>query len=130
MFELDKPAIEAAFDVAYRQVGQDFRRPFETMHTQPLCTSVSEVALAQLAFRHPGFRGGELETREASDGQWHDYLRLPRDLLADGTWQQFLPEEKRLPDLPKVAIGRREEVVGIVREAGVPAIYHQVFWRK
>ena len=61
----------------------------------------------------------------------HLYLSIyppnsERRILADPTWQQFLPEEQQTPEKPKVLIGTPEEIgkqllmYGFTREQIVP----------
>ena len=48
-------------------------------------------------------------------------------VFLDGTWQQFLPEHKRTPDLPKVLWGTSSVVTTLAKRAGVPRSRHGVW---
>jgi len=56
---------------------------------------------------------------------YHSYAAIPRpgqeDILADGTWQQFLPPKRLQGDavLPKVLVGTRAEVISAAHAYGV-----------
>lgn len=85
-----------------------------------VCSKLASLAIAELE----GIAGVEHETHTSEDLTTHDFLVLrttEKEILADGTWQQFLPHVLRSSDLPEILIGTREEVAARARLYGVPS---------
>lgn len=96
-------AIAGAMD---KLTAEGYRR--DDIYKAAMCAK-----LAALAVRELGPYGAKQETHIGSDLTTHDYLVIEttgNDIVADGTWQQFLPQHLRKADLPKVLVGTRDEV--------------------
>lgn len=101
-------------------------------HSQRVCGDVSDLMISDMrALGHDVFRdrrialvdweydsnGDPLPIEEQNGfGYVHYYVKFPSDkppedeVIADATWQQFIPEDQRTDDLPKALIGTRREV--------------------
>lgn len=63
------------------------------------------------------------DAQHLTEATYHTFVRfaLPdiEPVVADGTWQQLVPEERRTKSLPRVASGTFEEVQELAGNAGV-----------
>lgn len=66
--------------------------------------------------------------------RYHRFLRVmltgmqeEAAVYLDGTWQQFLPEQKRTPELPKVLWGTKNTITAVAKKAGLPRSRHGVW---
>lgn len=102
---------------AYRQLAEN-GLPLARVHTMPVCYDVVDLMIGQLATLG---HDAEHEVRPTTTGQ-HSYVRLPsrvtHDVIADPTWQQFLP--RKHVDAPKLLIGSRGKLITQARSFGVP----------
>ena len=114
---------------AYAVLGNITGKDPETIHRRRWCVGVT------LAF-YEGLEemGYTPRTVIRTRGllQPHHYLDLESErglILVDGTWQQYVPRNKRNPSLPKVAVGTADEVVALAVNAGV-ADRNLVYWEE
>lgn len=128
------PDIIDSFEDAYdRAAAPELGQPRESIYLEAACLAVSQFACANLIDRGYASR---IFMRELRSGGAHHYLRLSDasdDKIADGTWQQFLPEAVLLDDngaanIPKVLVGTPQEVAGTAYYYGVPEELTG-FWR-
>ena len=94
--------------------------PAEAMHKLCVCYQASALITDSLV------ENGYTATHEIQNGSTvveHSFVtvktRNGEELLVDPTWQQFLPKDKITPELPRVLIGDRSEVIAKAREFGV-----------
>lgn len=115
----DHPDIQRMAKYGYALLGQCIRGNPENFYRRRLCIGV------KLAFYDGLIKLGydpRSVTRTRGYLQRHDYIDLESDrglILVDGSWQQFVPREKRTASLPRVAVGTPEEVVDLAANAGV-----------
>lgn len=106
---------------AYKIVGEERGIPSYEVRRMPLCHRVAELMVEQLAATEP-------EARRETRGGWtvdeHSYVdvRPNGDLIADGTWQQFVPVDTLPVEAPNMLIGTREQVIDALRSYGVAEI--------
>lgn len=113
---------------AYKIVGEERGIPSSQVHRMPLCHRVAELMIEQLVTTEPGARR---ETRGGWTVDEHSYVdvRPSGDLIADGTWQQFVPADTLPLDTPTILIGTREQVTDVLRSYGVAEIT-LALWKK
>ncbi|HEV2402918.1 MAG TPA: hypothetical protein VGS08_01825 [Candidatus Saccharimonadales bacterium] len=91
------------------------------LHRVAVCAELADITVGNITRLHVS--GAEHETHIGEDLTTHDYPVVRTtggDIVADGTWQQFLPPNRRSSHLPEVLIGTREEVAKAARNYGVP----------
>jgi len=98
-------------------------RECRNMSTMMLLEAMDSEALATVKLS-PVFR---------TDGivEEHRYVVLTEgstELVIDGMWQQFVPEDRRTSELAPALIGEREEVQALAIEAGVAPETAQALW--
>lgn len=124
--KLTQPAFQQkrileAFEDAWQRVLPDIdwrdNEPPEvkSVFMKPVCIDVSRIACQNLI--HSGF-DAKVEQRRGVTTLYHAYVCLfeaevpLNDLIADGTWGQFLPENTVVSDdIPRVLWGSREKVI-------------------
>ena len=107
-------AIAAAADYGYSTVANRHNVDPATVHRLRVCHELSRLMVEHLV---------KVEGVPAvhDNRGYHGYVALPdTGHIADGTWQQLLPEDRRSADLPKVLFGTRDEVIAQARSYGVP----------
>ena len=104
----------------------------DVIHQSAVCTQWSSDAHRSLEAHLSivGFTGSVCVRRfsvgAANEHLRHDYIELSTDdgsepLMADGTWQQFLPEANKTDlSLPRVLAGTYHDCIELALEAGVP----------
>ena len=109
-----------AIGMAFGELAlQGYRR--EDLHQVAVCAKLADITVGGLTQMH--IPGAEHETHISDDLTTHDYpvLRTTAGaIIADGTWQQFLPPDRRSSHLPEVLVGTRGEVAQAARGFGVP----------
>lgn len=92
----------------------------DEIHRLGVCYEITALMVASL------LDNGYLVEHEIRSG-WtvpeHSYVALDTgqggEIIADPTWQQFLPKSKATADMPKVLMGTRDDVMGQARHFGV-----------
>src|SRR5579871_1696629 len=109
-------AINTAADAAYvdvynRKLADKKWLPQATPHTQPVCMEVNDLMYATMAAG-----GYEVDLVEGLGRRAHVFLEFPpEDVIADATYMQFVPKNKRTPDMPKVFVATREQMIEYAR---------------
>ena len=102
----------------YEIIAREQGEPAEVAHTKPWCRGMTTTMVLAL------FEIGETPQVNARGGRLdeHRYVTIGDDdlqIVIDPTWQQFLPPDRLTPELPKILIGTRPEVMRFAQEAGV-----------
>ena len=122
-FSDDKNIIENTIFDSQRSLADKMNRSWEDMFAQPYCQAISTDAVKRLASL-----GIYAETY--TTGSWrvieHSFIKFPgsgeanTELIADGTWGQFIPPELLYLGEPKVLTGTRTQVARAATLYGVP----------
>ena len=117
-----RKSVEIAATQAYRSAEAEPEWPYgpNIAHRVPVCGLVSSLMLRQLVAM--GYEVQQEIRRGVEDINEHSYLLIDpaeMQIVADATWQQFVPGEVWTPDLPKVLIGDRQDVVEQAKRRGV-----------
>lgn len=118
--------VTEAAERGYQALSTERDIPKETVHAEPVCRDMTTLMVLSL------FEAGESPRVDSRGGRLdeHRYVIIgdgPDEYVADPTWQQFLPLERRSSGLPKVLIGTRKEVMTFAAEAGVDPTDVQVW---
>ena len=103
------------------------------LHAAPYCHLWSPIAAgilkAELGLFDPRASVEQVswtpdeEAQVLTEAKFHTYISaaLPGvdTVIADGTWQQFVPKKKRSKNLPRIAVGSPAEVQELAADAGV-----------
>jgi hypothetical protein len=112
-------AILDASEHAHRTLAEE-GRPFADVHRITVCFRAAELMVD--AMRNSGLHADHEVRNSVATGD-HSYPTVTTSngevIVADPTWQQFLPKGNRTDHLPKVLIGTRDQVVAKARSAGV-----------
>lgn len=121
-------ALNKAAQQAYGIVGVEKGVDPSKVRKMRLCHRVAHLMVEGLVETEPDAR---METRGGWTVDEHSYVDVQPsgDLIADGTWQQFVPPDKLPADAPEVLIGTRNEVVQALRSHGVDEIT-LALWKK
>ena len=145
---LSKPSLKTEFiqyvdlcsPAVYAEVARDLRTPEDTVHAERICKVIAgRLGIFLKDALIPNYVEHAVSTRLASEQPadssnypgntsqlTHYYPVSKRDpsLIADPTWQQFLPVDLRQPTVPRVLAGERQEVIESARSFGIvdPAV--------
>jgi len=123
-------AISAA-DNAYVIIAEQIQLSPNKVNNIPSCFRVASYMVSSL------IDNGHRAQQEFRGG-WniiaHSYVTVKTanraEIVIDPTWQQFLPENKRMAEVPKVLFGSRAKVVSKARSFGVDEFALQLLWKK
>lgn len=111
--EVLKDVIVSA-EKAYQKVGAALGISPDSVYLTPNCVDViDQMGNELLNVLQKGYRALRMDVTFLFKD--HQYISIvppnsERRIIADPTWQQFLPAAQRTPDKPKVIIGTPEEV--------------------
>lgn len=118
-----QPTILSSLYAAQTEVADSLGIDPEIMFLQQYCGTVTPKAIKNLA--KAGFYA-VAEVREGWSCLYHTYVRFPglgnpdQEIIADGTWGQFIPSELVYLGEPKVLLGNRNGVITAALKYGVP----------
>ncbi len=110
-----------ASEETYGRLAVIYNRDIAVAHRDGLCDPASRLVVRLL-----GEKGHEAARVPRSMPVLHFYVDLAAEVqgdervLVDPTWQQFLEEDTLDPEMPKVLIGVRDEIVAAAQSHGVP----------
>ena len=123
------PDVLRAVREGYEEVGGRLGIASEAMYMQPYCHNVSPESLKRI--KALGWAAAT-DARHIDGVIYHEYLRFPgsgigqNEIIADGTWAQFLPDGVVNGYEPKVLFGTRAQVMETARRYEIPKL-HAVF---
>ncbi len=120
--ELTQADILDAADMTYASLVADYGASPENVHCIGLCVPATKLMVGYL-----GAMGHRAMRVSAPRRIYHHYVSLEAEegtekVFADATWQQFLDAGLIRPELPKVLIGTRDELVEAARGFGVETV--------
>ncbi|MGH7195043.1 MAG: hypothetical protein ACREJM_16135, partial [Candidatus Saccharimonadales bacterium] len=110
-----------ASEETYARLAAVYKRDIGVAHRDGLCDPASRFMV-----RFLGEKGHQAARVPRSMPVLHFYVDLASEVdegervLVDPTWQQFLDEAAVDPQMPKVLMGVRDEIVAAARGHGVP----------
>ena len=111
--------INTATEQAYASLVES-GLPAGEVHRLAVCTEIGIKTVGHLLTQ--GY-DAKLEIRQAEWVGQHSFIALftrdGEEILADPTWQQFLPIIKRHEGLPKVLVGSRSDIIAQAKDYGV-----------
>jgi len=126
-----------AADYAYRAIAAGCATPDEVSRWQ-VCHRVSELMVEALKDTEP--HATIVTTYWGRTVRVHSYVLVrpydisgiadSEDLIADGTWKQFVDRNKVPEDAPHVVVGRRLEVIETLGQYGVDAMTLELWDQK
>lgn len=110
----------------------------ETIHRKSFCVDINEILIGKL--KNNGYSAKRRKYIGDDEYDYHEFLDLGNDWVADSTWQQFLPRERhslvrillrlrvpKLPTPPKVLIVQGNELPITLTNYGIKP--HQIkYW--
>lgn len=112
--------IDSAAEHAYEALAES-GLPKGQIHRMQICYEATDLLLRDLLKRGHKARH-EIHTDEARFvDQNYVVVQTPEghEIIADPTWQLYVPEESITSTTPKVLVGTRDEAIAIARDHGV-----------